>query len=35
MIDTEGITHIHFIVRDIERSLLFYGQVFGMQELFR
>jgi catechol 2,3-dioxygenase len=35
MIDTEGITHLHFIVRDIERSLRFYQRVFGMQELFR
>ena len=35
MIVTEGITHIHVIVRDIARSLRFYQQVFGMQELFR
>jgi catechol 2,3-dioxygenase-like lactoylglutathione lyase family enzyme len=35
MIRTEGITHIHIVVRDLERSLRFYTQVFGMQELFR
>jgi catechol 2,3-dioxygenase-like lactoylglutathione lyase family enzyme len=32
MIETEGLMHIHFIVRDIERSLRFYQQVFGMQK---
>jgi catechol 2,3-dioxygenase-like lactoylglutathione lyase family enzyme len=35
MIETEGITHIHLVVRDIARSLRFYQHVFGMQELFR
>jgi catechol 2,3-dioxygenase-like lactoylglutathione lyase family enzyme len=35
MIDTKGITHLHVIVRDIERSLRFYQRVFGMRELFR
>jgi catechol 2,3-dioxygenase-like lactoylglutathione lyase family enzyme len=35
MIKTEGLTHLHLVVRDIERSLRFYRQVFGMEELFR
>ena len=35
MIKTEGLTHLHLVVRDIERSLRFYQQVFGMEELFR
>jgi catechol 2,3-dioxygenase-like lactoylglutathione lyase family enzyme len=35
MIQTEGLTHIHLIVRDLGQSLRFYAQVFGMQELFR
>jgi catechol 2,3-dioxygenase-like lactoylglutathione lyase family enzyme len=35
MIQTEGITHVHIVVRDLERSLRFYEQVFGMRELFR
>jgi catechol 2,3-dioxygenase-like lactoylglutathione lyase family enzyme len=35
MIATEGITHIHLAVSDMERSLNFYRIVFGMEELFR
>ena len=35
MIRTEGLTHIHLVVRDVERSLRFYREVFGMEELFR
>jgi catechol 2,3-dioxygenase-like lactoylglutathione lyase family enzyme len=35
MIKTQGLTHIHLIVRDLERSLRFYGDVFGMEERFR
>jgi len=35
MIETEGLTHIHLVVADMSRSLAFYTQVFGMQELFR
>ena len=35
MIETEGLTHIHLVVRDMSRSLAFYARVFGMQELFR
>ena len=35
MIETEGLTHIHLVVRDLERSLRFYQGVFGMQERFR
>ena len=35
MIQTEGLTHIHLVVRDLERSLRFYQGVFGMEERFR
>src|SRR5262245_11383170 len=35
MIRTQGLTHIHLVVRDLERSLRFYQGVFGMQEQFR
>jgi catechol 2,3-dioxygenase len=35
MIRTKGLTHIHLVVRDLERSLRFYQGVFGMQERFR
>lgn len=35
MIRTNGLTHIHLVVRDLERSLRFYESVFGMQERFR
>jgi len=35
MIRTKGLTHIHLIVRDIERSLHFYRGAFGMREQFR
>jgi len=35
MIRTQGLTHIHLAVRDLERSLRFYKSVFGMEERFR
>jgi lactoylglutathione lyase len=35
MIRTRGLTHIHLVVRDLERSLRFYRSVFGMEERFR
>ena len=35
MIETGGLSHIHLVVSDLPRSLAFYGQVFGMQEMFR
>jgi len=35
MIKTQGLTHIHLVVRDLERSLRFYQGVFGMSERFR
>jgi catechol 2,3-dioxygenase-like lactoylglutathione lyase family enzyme len=35
MVKTQGLTHIHLVVRDLERSLRFYQTVFGMQERFR
>ena len=35
MIKTHGLRHININVRDVKRSLEFYQQVFGMEELFR
>ena len=35
VIETEGLTHLQLTVRDLDRSLRFYGDVFGMQEMFR
>jgi catechol 2,3-dioxygenase-like lactoylglutathione lyase family enzyme len=35
MIKTQGLTHIHLVVRDLERALRFYKDVFGMEERFR
>jgi catechol 2,3-dioxygenase-like lactoylglutathione lyase family enzyme len=35
MIETEGLTHIHLYVSDLDRSLRFYGEVFGFSEMFR
>jgi len=35
MIKTRGLTHIHLMVRDLERSLAFYKRVFGVEERFR
>jgi catechol 2,3-dioxygenase-like lactoylglutathione lyase family enzyme len=35
MVKTEGLTHIHLAVRDLDRSLAFYQGVFGMEEKFR
>ena len=34
MIRTQGLTHIHLIVSDLQQSLRFYRDVFGMQERF-
>ena len=35
MIKTKGLTHIHLLVKDLERSLDFYKSVFGMEEKYR
>jgi catechol 2,3-dioxygenase len=35
VIETEGLTHIHLLVSDLERSLRFYTSVFGLEEQFR
>ena len=34
MIKTQGLTHIHLAVRDVQRSLSFYQDVFGMEVSF-
>jgi len=35
MIKTLGLTHLHLMVSDLQRSLNFYKTVFGLQEKFR
>lgn len=35
MVRTLGLTHIHLVVRDLERSLAFYTRVFGLEERAR
>ncbi|HEX5585826.1 MAG TPA: VOC family protein [Acidimicrobiia bacterium] len=35
MIETEGLTHLHIVVADLQRSLTFYETVFGMEEQYR
>jgi len=35
MIRTNGLYHIHLVVRDLPRALRFYRDVFGMVEEFR
>jgi catechol 2,3-dioxygenase-like lactoylglutathione lyase family enzyme len=34
MIKTRGLTHIHLVVKEIQRSLDFYQKVFGMEVKF-
>jgi lactoylglutathione lyase len=34
-IRTQGLTHIHLVVADLDRSLRFYQEAFGMEEQFR
>ncbi|PWT95010.1 MAG: hypothetical protein C5B55_01820 [Blastocatellia bacterium] len=34
MIKTKGLTHLHLMVKDVQRSLAFYKTVFGMEEQF-
>jgi len=35
MVKTHGLTHISLAVRDPERSLKFYSEVFGVREYYR
>jgi catechol 2,3-dioxygenase-like lactoylglutathione lyase family enzyme len=35
MIKTQGLTHIHLAVRDLQRSAAFYRKVFGMEVIER
>ena len=35
MVKTFGLTHIALAVRDVERSLRFYQELFGVEVLFR
>jgi len=35
MIKTQGLTHIHLVTSDLERSLHFYKTAFGLEERFR
>lgn len=35
MVKTSGLYHLHLVVRDLERSLAFYRDVFGLEEQFR
>jgi len=35
MIKTHGLTHISLAVKDPDRSLKFYRQVFGVKEYYR
>jgi catechol 2,3-dioxygenase len=35
VIETEGLTHLHLFVADLDRSLRFYRDVFGLEEMFR
>ena len=34
-VETAGIRHIHLLVSDLERSIRFYGEAFGMREKLR
>jgi catechol 2,3-dioxygenase len=34
MIETKGLTHLHLMVSDLQRSLNFYQSVFGLQIRF-
>src|ERR1700694_4543966 len=35
IVTTRGLTHIHLMVRDLDRALAFYTRVFGLEERFR
>jgi len=35
LITTQGLTHLHLFVADLDRSLRFYQEVFGFEEQFR
>src|SRR5438128_2423138 len=35
MIATRGLSHIHVLVSDLDRSLRFYAELFGLEEQYR
>ena len=35
MVETQGLTHVHLFVADLDRSLGFYRDVFRLEEMFR
>jgi catechol 2,3-dioxygenase-like lactoylglutathione lyase family enzyme len=35
MVKTHGLTHLNLAVRDLDRAVAFYGQVFGVREYYR
>jgi catechol 2,3-dioxygenase-like lactoylglutathione lyase family enzyme len=32
---TQGLNHVHLVVTDLERSVRFYREAFGLEELYR
>jgi catechol 2,3-dioxygenase len=35
MVPTKGLYHVHLMVADLDRSIRFYSEVFGMREIYR
>jgi catechol 2,3-dioxygenase-like lactoylglutathione lyase family enzyme len=34
VIETQGLTHLYLLVADVDRSLRFYREVFGLEETY-